>query len=1452
MLQKINNLKIVFFTSVILFGLLFVSTTNANNKDNKDNKDDPKIVVPNDAIIIPYKPDNITPNKLPKPENLTESEQIVIVPLDLHLEILNLIKSKDKIHINSKRSSPCKIIADSAEYIAEELPQTGNELILNGKIHIYQFENEGVLLPFYIRNSVIESPQLDNKPASISSVSNSQFVLRVSGQGEHIFTFKVRVKIQQQGGWRIVEGTLPKAANSRVQITLPSEAGDLLTGNPLDVRKWSSGKNESGTNKIITTTLNPQGDFSWRWRSAIFEGQVDRSLEVESVIKFDLQEDAAWILWTPTFKISRGKWEFLRLQIPKNYTITEIKGENVRGWNIVTENNNAESNSTQTINIELLKPAEKEEILQVRMIKNNPDNKSDNKESWNLSTLSVPEAGIHRGRIDLYRSSMHELRVTESKGVVLTDQIQIPSVNDMSTKFNAVNPLGTEQFQSYRFIAEPFNLTLQTKPLTKTVSIYFQSILKILHKRSILETKVEIDSNNYPFFVTIKLPKQFNLKNVTAPNMLFYSKEKHNDENLLYVSLGNIVDKKIVIGLEGDYIPISPIDKINSGKNNSSDKSTKDIVIKQQQYQLDQLPVFTAQFSGIESNLVNESSKIELLTEPSLQAEIENLKGCVRINPQSWHNYTTTPKEQRELIRLIITSQSRNPQGKIIFTEIVPAIQCSTITNVRTTSDAINETILLDFTINRAGTREIKFTLPEWMKDAVIESPFLQRKRINGHEIKNGNQTAKMIDVTLELQENVIDHLRVLVHADRKLHTEKDYKISVPIIKTGTATSQYVVMENDRMSPDEMVVEQTTIKNLKNLDRRQYEWQYLATILGENVTEAYYVQKTNSGTNAGNNSNEEASLQFKMKRRDAVRLSDAKINKSETILTFDSNGEYRAEQIYHIDNQKEPYLDIFLPDGAALWSVRFFSAEAWQQRNATQNNTNVIRPHGEPVKPCLMPLDVVQNYSKLQKIIINKDVITADSFYRYAVRIPLIKTDSGDLDYVVRIVYAGITNELNNFTNADLPFVKVMNIPVETSLLKLYLPPMYKYLFYGNMQQISKDQSNVIIKKINDEYTQKIELRLQKTLQEDNIYAQQRALLNMRNSNMFQQDNKSNNNNGNSSQINQIPQQAISQIPQAHNMQTYQSAEQSKSGSNDGNLRNQFMIQSNTFSGQLINKKSIEIQAVEKQSRQLIDDSNTKGKGFDKVWLDSMQQENAVQGQLNNEFSNKKYSAADAENYNDKNKVYSESTSQKPSSTPLKRGMTKDKQSESTRTQAVFNGNIVLGETSQIDRQRSVLSNKSQTKGNADTDILNESYSSNENKNTDQNNFFSGNVSGSGSASSLHLTQQNVIIPDVSGQLLANEEAFVIINSDSGSGVDTSDASQFRSLSTQMTDIDIDIPYNGELYVFTTPQGDIDISFRAVSNEVRLRSFGLFIVLLCIGAAYACYRLGRSRLNSRV
>jgi hypothetical protein len=75
-------------------------------------------------------------------------------------------------------------------------------------------------------------------------------------------------------------------------------------------------------------------------------------------------------------------------------------------------------------------------------------------------------------------------------------------------------------------------------------------------------------------------------------------------------------------------------------------------------------------------------------------------------------------------------------------------------------------------------------------------------------------------------------------------------------------------------------------------------------------------------------------------------------------------------------------------------------------------------------------------------------------------RVPLIKTATGDLDYVVELKYGGQIAMPRAFGQMTFPLMHTVNINVEMSQVRLHLPETAKWLdFGGSMRQVRDEQS---------------------------------------------------------------------------------------------------------------------------------------------------------------------------------------------------------------------------------------------------------------------------------------------------------------------------------------------------------------------------------------------------------
>jgi hypothetical protein len=354
---------------------------------------------------------------------------------------------------------------------------------------------------------------------------------------------------------------------------------------------------------------------------------------------------------------------------------------------------------------------------------------------------------------------------------------------------------------------------------------------------------------------------------------------------------------------------------------------------------------------------------------------------------------------QRPSARLAVDYRGTGYRGAVHVTPRTPRITCNTFTNVRLTMREVEETVLLDLQIEDAGVRRIVFQLPTWLKDAQINAPMIRQKTVRPVEGQ------ERVEVTLDLQDAITGQYRVMIENDRALRPGRQLA-PLPIVTTGTTHSRYVTLEN--AGRDEVVVD--GLQGFAPVNRQSRQWQLLATRLGSGNFATAYVNSTVAA---------DTEFGYKTRRREIIETAGATIGLARTTLVLDGNGAYRGTLLMNVDNRTEPYLEIQLPTSASLWTAHVAD---------------------QPVKPAR----------------------SAAAKDRQQLRIPLVKTAEGDLDYSVVLKYGGSLDRFALLRTVQFPLIQTVNINVEQSQIKLVLPTTQNwYRFDGTATQVAGEDDFV-------------------------------------------------------------------------------------------------------------------------------------------------------------------------------------------------------------------------------------------------------------------------------------------------------------------------------------------------------------------------------------------------------
>jgi hypothetical protein len=912
----------------------------------------PELKLPADAIIIPFNPDD--------PEG-RENASKLLLPYEHYIQ---LIEKSDADKLQEKTLPPVNYVLASARYTTELT--LDEDLVVQGSLVIELLSDDPISISLPLDGGALSQASVNGKPAKLQfltptiteqpqqqqqlanaapqpAVSNV-VMLHLEGKGRKNFDFTVRMKLERQGGWRSVQARLPVGITRGVDIQNLNEATEIRLSADADQRSV-----EAKAGEKVESVLNADGTLRLQWKPSTAARVIDQSLTVLSEAIFDVREDGLRLAWRVDLDFRGSERDAFSLQLPTGFLVERVTGDNIRAWEI------KQQDEVRQLDVTLLSAVKDRETFMVELSQRDFAISSEVKQ-FDVPYLSVEGAALQKGMYTIRRSPIIELKTLEQRAANRIDANQAECKIDVKSLDAVASPLGIAEFQCLQFATTPFQIRLQAVILSRKISAESQTIFRIGQTEADFETRINYKIGQRPIYeLSFELPASVEIEQVSAGQNETWTIEKLADQQLVHIWFPR--------GVSGD-LPLL----VNGSLSDYSGQA--------------QWPIPALKLNDAET----QTGQIAVQVDPALTLTADNLQNCDTSLVQqleSWLN-----PDQRGATRLALRTRGADYAATLNFTKIPPRVSVETVTNVRLTFFAIEETILLDFDIQQAGIRQIKFLLPQSLQNARINAQLVREKTIQPAAAPNQG----MIQVTLDLQDEVMETYRVVIENDRQL-ADADQVVPMPIVETGETVQRYVTLQN--AGRDELKV--IPGEEFERLHPQLSQYAKLAQkIGGGEMTMAYMAKKGIVNP----------TLTYGVTQRQAVDTVAASIEFAKTMMVVDSSGAYRALQNFQVNNRSEQYLDVQLPAGARLLTVLV---------------------QGYPVKPVAWP--TANNDQKL--------------------RIPLVKTPAGDLDYPVQLKYAGTLGKLSPLKEIDFPVIETLNIKVQLSQLHLRLPESHRWGDFG-------------------------------------------------------------------------------------------------------------------------------------------------------------------------------------------------------------------------------------------------------------------------------------------------------------------------------------------------------------------------------------------------------------------
>ncbi len=855
------------------------------------------VALPDDALIVPYDVKSKT--------GVKEADHL-LVPYDRYVELWNLANPDKKIDAHP---APLPYALSGANYSAAlEGEETLN---ITGQMQISVLADGYVSVPLGLRGGVLARADLDGKPARLKVVTAGAgfspetvrrskmgkpaaamdatlLVLQVSGKGSHKLELEARLKLAHVGGWRGTSGALPMAPAATVAFRVPQAQTEVRLGQAVGRRTLETKRPD----EILETALGPGGALQLQWRPKVAEAEVDRGLTVDSAGLLDVQEDGLRMALRLSLQFRRSQRDAFTLSLPADYLVEKVAGNNVRGWEV------KRAAAEQTVEVSLLKTAKNSEQFNLFLFRGGKVGQAP-LDAFAVPMVIVRDAALSSGQLTIRRSSLLDVRTTERAGVTRTDLGPLPDLSGGPA--TEKSDVAIQPYEAYRFPTMPFVLRLSAAPVVAEVTAEAQTSVKLDPIEPGLESKIIFHVGQRKIYqFEIAVPDDLRLPEVVLPSGGIWAIEKEGPRAAPPLPQGvgdgggrSILKIHLQQGALGDWAVILHGKLARSAGFGPAQQGLD----AQQEISLPRLEVL-----GVK----RQEGDIAVQAAPAFNVQARELRDCQETELQRVAGWLDP--EFRAATRLALHYSGGAYAGKLRLAPRTPEVVCDTITNVRVTDRAIEETIFLNYGIRNAGIHELTFLLPASMADARISTPLLRRRTIVAVDPKTAGSPLR---VRLELQGDTMNDLRVMVQNDRLL-TPGPQAAPLPGFETaagGTSVvrHQYAVLETNNR--DELVVEPA---GLDALSRQQQQWQTLSELLGsKQLYQAYLVQPGAANPR----------LNFHLQRLEDVETAGARIDLAQTTIVVDANGAYRAKVELTLDNSSEQFLNVELPPGAALWTA---------------------------------------------------------------------------------------------------------------------------------------------------------------------------------------------------------------------------------------------------------------------------------------------------------------------------------------------------------------------------------------------------------------------------------------------------------------------------------------------------------------------------------------------------
>jgi hypothetical protein len=681
--------------------------------------------------------------------------------------------------------------------------------------------------------------------------------LRLPGQGLHTLKLQWRYPVTRvPGGWE-VEGQLPVSTAADIAIReLP--IGSRLTWSAAQIDR-SQTIDSSGA--VTDLGVGPDGRFKVRWRTA--EDQVrihSAAIDHDSIVT--VRESGVQVV--SQFRVTTiESTRELMIRIPRGVQIERLSGDNLRGWSWV------EGRADQ-IELQFLSSQTTHNFL--LLLVGETTFWSPVPAEFDVPFPQVQGDGPVNGQVMVLRSQSLQVSTTKVQGLKRRDASADARPATWLAWYRELFP--SRPYQAYQWQASAGQLQLSVARPNGQLKVGHRSVVHFDVAKTMFETQIVLEPVNGPVNrVRLQLPK-----------------------SMEPLSLSCVTGSGANVAAVAYQVAKRP-----------GGEAWDEYELRFAAYHAQplRLTILGTLASALQQPLVwqpiqvadatQQDYEYALTRNDTVELNLTDVAGADRVLPDEFKGWL----EPERVARLPLALRARTAQHSLTVScqRSTPLVTFESITDLTVGDRLVEETVLLEWTIERSGVNQVEFLLPSRWRDCQLEGPWIGR-------IQREGAAEDQIRFTIHLQDRIVGQYRLVATLDLPIEATPS-QASIPQNLTGETRQRWITAQNSGQTEVEFLPQRDVAQVVR---QRAIFADLQRKIKAAFLTNAFSVEAQAR----------QPVLAWRPVPRSVVETRSARIRLTETDLMLDRQGWYVARQKLQISNRTQPKLQLQMPPDARL------------------------------------------------------------------------------------------------------------------------------------------------------------------------------------------------------------------------------------------------------------------------------------------------------------------------------------------------------------------------------------------------------------------------------------------------------------------------------------------------------------------------------------------------------